>query len=71
MVVARYSFGYAFLLQLISQQFSDSILSYILVFLPVLFNLVSMMGFNIVDCILGGQTLASIANGNMSWTYVL
>lgn len=49
----------------------DSIPSYFLVFLPVLFNLMGMMGFNIIDSILGGQTLASVPNGNMSWTYVL
>ncbi|KAF8574936.1 NCS cytosine-purine permease [Ramaria rubella] len=41
---------------------------YYLIILPVLFNLLGMMGFNIVDSILGGQTLASVANGNMSWT---
>lgn len=69
MVLARYSFGYASLARRPSLMV-ELLLSYILVALPVLFNLVGMMGFNIVDCILGGQTLASIANGNMSWTYV-
>ena len=30
-----------------------------------------MIGFSILSCILGGQALASVVNGNMSWRYVL
>ncbi|KAJ7090589.1 permease for cytosine/purines, uracil, thiamine, allantoin-domain-containing protein [Mycena crocata] len=35
---------------------------------PVLLNLIGMTGFCILDCILGGQTLAAVANGNLSWS---
>lgn len=41
---------------------------YYLVVLPVLFNLIGMVGFNILNTILGGQTLSSITNESMSWT---
>ncbi|KAF8526203.1 NCS cytosine-purine permease [Hysterangium stoloniferum] len=34
----------------------------------VLFNLVGLLGFNIISSILGGQTLSSITDGRMSWT---
>ncbi|KAJ7485496.1 permease for cytosine/purines, uracil, thiamine, allantoin-domain-containing protein [Mycena latifolia] len=35
---------------------------------PVLLNLIGMIGFCILDCILGGQTLAAVADGNLSWS---
>ncbi|KAF7360437.1 NCS cytosine-purine permease [Mycena venus] len=35
---------------------------------PVLLNLMGMTGFCILDCILGGQTLAAVADGNLSWS---
>ncbi|THU76056.1 NCS cytosine-purine permease [Dendrothele bispora CBS 962.96] len=38
------------------------------VIIPCLLNLVNLCGFCILDSILGGQTLASVANGNLSWT---
>ncbi|KAL6303234.1 NCS cytosine-purine permease [Sparassis latifolia] len=38
------------------------------VIIPSIFNLASMCGFCILNCILGGQTLASITNGNLSWS---
>ncbi|KAF9236040.1 permease for cytosine/purines, uracil, thiamine, allantoin-domain-containing protein [Melanogaster broomeanus] len=31
-------------------------------------NLIGLCGFNILNCILGGQALASVSNDNMSWT---
>ncbi|KAF8526188.1 NCS cytosine-purine permease [Hysterangium stoloniferum] len=34
----------------------------------VVFNLVGLLGFNIISSILGGQTLSSITDGRMSWT---
>ncbi|KAK7039544.1 NCS cytosine-purine permease [Favolaschia claudopus] len=34
----------------------------------VLLNLIGMTGFCILDCILGGQTLAAVADGNLSWS---
>ena len=37
------------------------------VIIPNIFNLCSMMGFSILNCILGGQTLASITDGRLSW----
>ncbi|EIW55605.1 cytosine-purine permease [Trametes versicolor FP-101664 SS1] len=38
------------------------------VIIPSVFNLCSMTGFCILNCILGGQTLASISNGHLSWS---
>ncbi|KAL1945935.1 hypothetical protein VTO73DRAFT_1937 [Trametes versicolor] len=38
------------------------------VIIPSFFNLCSMLGFCILNCILGGQTLASISNGHLSWS---
>ncbi|KAF8636998.1 hypothetical protein AX17_003111 [Amanita inopinata Kibby_2008] len=38
------------------------------VIVPCVLNLIGMCGFCILNCILGGQTLASAANGNLSWT---
>lgn len=40
------------------------------IILPCIFNLVGMCGFGILSCILGGQTLAAVADNNLSWTYV-
>jgi purine-cytosine permease-like protein len=31
-------------------------------------NIIGMMGFSILNCILGGQTLAAVSNGSLSWT---
>ncbi|KAJ8094729.1 hypothetical protein PM082_010735 [Marasmius tenuissimus] len=36
--------------------------------IPCILNLVVMLGFCILNCILGGQTLASVANGHLSFT---
>ncbi|KZT39428.1 purine-cytosine permease [Sistotremastrum suecicum HHB10207 ss-3] len=36
--------------------------------IPSVLNLTTMMGFLILNCILGGSTLASVSNGNLSWT---
>ncbi|KAF9525402.1 NCS cytosine-purine permease [Crepidotus variabilis] len=38
------------------------------VILPCIMNLIGMIGFSILNCILGGQALASITNQNLSWT---
>ncbi|KAI0777793.1 cytosine-purine permease [Trametes elegans] len=38
------------------------------VILPSVFNLCSMVGFCILNCILGGQTLSSISDGRLSWS---
>ncbi|KAF8157054.1 NCS cytosine-purine permease [Crassisporium funariophilum] len=38
------------------------------VILPCILNLIGMIGFSILNCILGGQALASVASGNLSWT---
>ncbi|KAJ7240455.1 permease for cytosine/purines, uracil, thiamine, allantoin-domain-containing protein [Mycena rebaudengoi] len=37
------------------------------VVVPVLLNLIGMFGFCILDCILGGQTLSAVADGDLSW----
>ncbi|RDB27544.1 Purine-cytosine permease fcyB [Hypsizygus marmoreus] len=38
------------------------------VIIPCIFNLIGMIGFSILNCILGGQALASVSNDNLSWT---
>jgi len=38
------------------------------VILPVIFNLIGMVGFCILNCILGGQALSSVADGKLTWT---
>ncbi|KAF9787822.1 NCS cytosine-purine permease [Thelephora terrestris] len=38
------------------------------VILPCILNLIGMCGFCILNSILGGQTLASVSNGNLSWS---
>ncbi|EDQ98144.1 NCS cytosine-purine permease [Laccaria bicolor S238N-H82] len=38
------------------------------IIIPCILNLVNMCGFSILNCILGGQALASAGNGNLSWT---
>ncbi|KAF5341318.1 hypothetical protein D9758_016174 [Tetrapyrgos nigripes] len=38
------------------------------VIIPSILNLIGGLGFCILDCIVGGQTLASVADGRMSWT---
>ncbi|KAK1229624.1 hypothetical protein PQX77_007317 [Marasmius sp. AFHP31] len=37
------------------------------VIVPCILNLVNMIGFCILNCILGGQTLASVADGHLSY----
>jgi len=32
--------------------------------------MITMCGFCILNCILGGQALAAVANNNLSWKYV-
>ncbi|KAF9459715.1 NCS cytosine-purine permease [Collybia nuda] len=38
------------------------------VIVPCILNLIVMCGFSVLNCILGGQTLSSVSNGNLSWT---
>ncbi|CAA7268419.1 unnamed protein product [Cyclocybe aegerita] len=38
------------------------------VIIPCVMNLIGMIGFSILNCILGGQALASVTNDNLSWT---
>jgi len=40
------------------------------VIIPSILNCVTMGGFMILNCILGGQTLASVTDGRLSWTCV-
>jgi len=40
------------------------------VIIPCIFNLVGMIGFSILNGILGGQALAAV-NTDLSWTYVV
>ena len=43
-------------------------LRYYGVIFPTVLNLIGLSGFNILNCILGGQALSSVSNDNMSWT---
>jgi len=36
--------------------------------IPNIFNLASFMGFTLLNCILGGQTLSSVSGGHLSWS---
>ncbi|KAG9218319.1 hypothetical protein CCMSSC00406_0007310 [Pleurotus cornucopiae] len=38
------------------------------VMLPCVMNLIGITGFCILNCILGGQTLSSVADGRLTWT---
>ncbi|KAH9477681.1 Purine-cytosine permease fcyB [Psilocybe cubensis] len=38
------------------------------VIVPCIMNLIGMIGFSILNCILGGQALASVSSHNLSWT---
>lgn len=38
------------------------------VIIPCIMNLIGMIGFSILNCILGGQALASVSSDNLSWT---
>ena len=69
MCQARYSFGYVILF-VWSYFHPNPACSYYGVIIPSIFNLCSMTGFSILNCILGGQTLASISNGQLSWRCV-
>jgi len=33
-----------------------------------IFNMATGMGYNILNCILGGQTISSVSNGHLTWT---
>ncbi|KAI0746911.1 NCS cytosine-purine permease [Daedaleopsis nitida] len=41
---------------------------YYAVAIPAIFNLCGMLGFSILNAILGGQTLSSISDGRLSWS---
>ena len=45
-------------------------LSFYGVILLSIVNLIEICGFSILSCIIGGQALASAANGQLSWAYV-
>ncbi|KAF8621775.1 hypothetical protein AX15_007511 [Amanita polypyramis BW_CC] len=38
------------------------------VMVPCILNLITLCGYCILNCILGGQTLASVADGHLTWT---
>ena len=40
------------------------------VIIPCIMNLISMVGFSVLGCILGGQALASVTDDHLSWTSV-
>ncbi|KIK61445.1 hypothetical protein GYMLUDRAFT_225128 [Collybiopsis luxurians FD-317 M1] len=51
--------------QMVQARFS---FGYYGVILPCVLNMIGMFGFCILNAILGGQTLASVADGNLTWT---
>ncbi|KAF9078358.1 permease for cytosine/purines, uracil, thiamine, allantoin-domain-containing protein [Rhodocollybia butyracea] len=51
--------------QMVQARFS---FGYYGVILPCVLNMINMFGFCILNAILGGQTLASVADGNLTWT---
>lgn len=71
MVISRYAFGYAFTSFDGHLDMLIPFFRYYGVLLCCLLNLIGMCGFSILNCILGGQALASVSNQNLSWTYVL
>ena len=71
MVQARYSFGYVDEFVYCLDLLNFLLHRYYGVILPCIFNLIGMCGFCILNSILGGQTLAAVADNNLSWTYVL
>ena len=40
------------------------------VILICILDLIGLIGFAILNCILGGQALASVSNEDLSWRYV-
>ena len=42
--------------------------SYFGVIIICILNLIGLVGFSILNCILGGQALASVSGGSLSWT---
>lgn len=54
-----------------SYTFTKRDLSYYGVILPCIMNLIGMIGFSILNCILGGQALASVSGQHLSWTLVI
>ena len=71
MILARYTFGWDFLRDIGLNIVSLYQKRYYGIILPCILNLASVIGFSVSNCILGGQTLASVTNGNLSWTYVI
>ncbi|THU97050.1 NCS cytosine-purine permease [Dendrothele bispora CBS 962.96] len=51
--------------QMVQARFS---FGYFGVIIPCILNLIGMFGFSVLNSILGGQTLASVTDGNLSWT---
>ena len=37
------------------------------VIVPSILNLVTLIGFGVLNCILGGQTLAAVTSDSLSW----
>lgn len=72
MCQARYSFGWVHFLWYSGSPLTTTYtFSYYGVIFPSIFNLVTMCGFMILNCILGGQTFAAVSDGNLSWTWVV
>ncbi|KAK7437505.1 hypothetical protein VKT23_018577 [Stygiomarasmius scandens] len=50
--------------QMVQARFS---FGYFGIIVPCILNLIGMFGFCILNCVLGGQTLASVTGGSLSW----
>ena len=65
MCQARYSFGLVQIIDLLAQAYVS--FSYYGAIVPSVLNCLSMLGFMVLNCILGGQTLSSVSDGRLNW----
>ena len=70
MIISRYSFGSVTLHLSPRKKCLTTRGRYYGVIIPCIMNLIGMIGFSILNCILGGQVLASVSDDNISWTCV-
>ncbi len=68
MLQARYSFGYAPAASSMFDSDAHEYHSRYLVSIPVLLNLATLIGFCVIQAVIGGQCLSAVADGNLSVT---
>lgn len=68
MVQARYTWGYVISSpNPLELRMLTPLHRFYLAAVPAILNAATMMGFMILNCILGGETLASVSDGKLSW----